>query len=67
MTPGYVSGVSSLAGWGHDCLDGEGAVGTDYTGCRQRVMQPPATGDGRQKSTPPYIARRPLLRISPLW
>ena len=36
-TPGYVSGVNSLAGWGHDHLDGEGAVGTDYTGCRQRV------------------------------
>lgn len=37
-TPGYVSGVSSLAGWGHDHLDGEGAVRTGYTGCRQRVM-----------------------------
>ena len=38
-TPGYVSGVSSLAGWRHDHLDGEGAVGTDYTGCRQRVIR----------------------------
>ena len=38
-TPGYVAGVSSLAGWGHDYLDGEGAVGTDYTGCRQRVRR----------------------------
>ena len=45
-TPGYVSGVSSLAGWGHDHLDGEGAVGTDYTGCRQRVIRQRAETEG---------------------
>ena len=44
-TPGYVSGVGSLAGWGDDYLDGEGAVGTDYTGCRQRVMRTASTNE----------------------